>query len=598
MINKDLKILVVEDDDFQRAIIIKMLLTLEFKVVLEASNGEQALEVIANQKTSSPISIVITDLKMPKMDGIELLRNINLQHQALEIIILSGMDKKLLTAASQISKLNDIKLLGTIEKPVTLSRLNHLLNQYGNPSVKPNVPFSNQLTFSVAEIMEGIRKKQFKPYLQPKVNLKTGHIVGAEALARWIHPVHGVIAPYAFIPTLEQNKCIDELTFLMLEESAIACKKLIEQNHALNIAVNLSLVSLNNPDIANTITGIFNVVNVNPKYISLEITESAAMTDGAVALENLARLYMNGFTLSIDDYGTGYSNLQQLTRIAFGELKIDQSFVQGFASNDQLLIVVAANIDMAHKLGIRSVAEGVETKQDWEMLKKMDCDIGQGYYIAKPMPVEEFYTFVANYKTNVPEGNDLKTKTYTKKHIRSNAFYKILVVEDDDFTRNIITQVLSSLGFLKIESVADAESAINLFSAHQFDIIITDIFMPHMNGLELIKSIRTGRTLAKPESRIIVLSGMTEASAVGKAIALDVNGILVKPLIASVVDQKIKHVLSTPFKINSSIAYEAMSTEVTESSNSRLLANEDLANLVDNLEMQPKNLPSVRPSMK
>jgi EAL domain-containing protein (putative c-di-GMP-specific phosphodiesterase class I)/DNA-binding NarL/FixJ family response regulator len=596
MINKELKILVVEDDDFQRAIIVKMLYSLEITSVLEASNGEQALDIIKSQKEKS-INIIITDLKMPKMDGIELLRSINTHKQESEVIILSGMDRKLLAAAGQISKLNDIKLLGTIEKPVTLSQLYNLLNQYGNPSLKANTPTSSQLTFSVKEIMEGVRNKQFKPYLQPKVNLKTGKVVGAEALARWIHPIHGVVAPYAFIPTLEQNNSIDELTFLMLEESAIACKELLKQNHALNIAVNLSLVSLNNSDIANTIIEIFNKANVDPKYVSLEITESAAMTDGAIPLENLARLYMSGFTLSIDDYGTGYSNLQQLTRIAFGELKIDQSFVQGFASNDKLLIVVAANVDMAHKLGIKSVAEGVETKEDWEMLKSMDCDIAQGYYIAKPMPVEDFYNFVADYEADIPEPTVINNKKNTKKYKTSNADYKMLVVEDDEFTRNIITQVLSNLGYLNIESASDARSAINLFRDHRFDIIITDILMPNINGLELIKSIRTGKTLAKPESRIIVLSGMTEASAVGKAIALDVNGILVKPLVASVVDQKINHVLSTPFKINSSIAYEAVSTDITESENAKSNNNNDLASLVDSLASQPTS-PTVRPPIR
>lgn len=577
MINKELNLLVVEDDKFQRAIIVEMLQSLEITSIFEASNGEQALKIINSEKGKS-LDIIITDLKMPKMDGIELLRNLHTNKQDIEVIILSGMDKKLLMAASQISQLNEIKLLGTIEKPISLSQLHNMLNQHGNTTFKTRSPSSNQRTFSLDEIMEGIRQKQFKPFLQPKVNLKTGKIVGAEALARWVHPEHGVITPNAFIPILEQNKCIDELTFLMLEESALACKDLIKQNHALSISVNLSLVSLNNPDVAKMITDIFDNVKVNPKYIYLEITESAAMTDGAIALENLARLYMNGFTLSIDDYGTGYSNLQQLTRIAFGELKIDQTFVQGFASNDQMLIVVAANIDMAHKLGINSVAEGVETKQDWEMLKNMDCDIGQGYYIAKPMPVGDFYHFVNDYEANMPEIPITKTKKLSKK--KSNAAYKILVVEDDEFTRNIITQVLTSLGFLEVESAADAQSAINLFKEHRFDIIITDILMPDINGLELIKSIRTGKTLAKPESRIIVLSGMTEASAVGKAIALDVNGILVKPLIASVVDQKIQHVLSTPFKINSSIAYEAISTEIVESESTESISDDDLASLV------------------
>ncbi|WP_297463451.1 EAL domain-containing protein, partial [Ferrovum sp.] len=129
------------------------------------------------------------------------------------------------------------------------------------------------------------------------------------------------------------------------------------------------------------------------RYIVLEITESAAMTDAAHALENLARLCMKGFILSIDDYGTGYSSMQQLTRIPFGELKIDQSFVKDFSANQTLRIAVESSIDMAHKLKIKCVAEGVETQQDWDMLKNMGCDTAQGYFIAKPMDLAAFIEF-------------------------------------------------------------------------------------------------------------------------------------------------------------------------------------------------------------
>ncbi len=131
----------------------------------------------------------------------------------------------------------------------------------------------------------------------------------------------------------------------------------------------------------------------DPHHIVLETTESAAMTDVAPALENLARLRMHGFVLSIDDYGTGYASMQQITRIAFSELKIDQSFVKDFASNQALRVIVESSIEMAHKLRVKSVAEGVETQQDWDTLKGMGCDIAQGYFIASPMYLSAFVEF-------------------------------------------------------------------------------------------------------------------------------------------------------------------------------------------------------------
>ncbi len=552
-------VLIAEDDDFQRNIIVEMLRSLGLHSIFEAANGHEALEIIRN--ANPKIDLIFSDLKMPKMDGMEFLRHLSKENHHIEIVILSAMDKKLLSAVNKVSSLYDIKLLGAIEKPMNLQQLKNILSKSGKTQVdhKPKQGLK-EFNFSVEEILEGIRQKQFKPYLQPKVDLNTGQIVGAEALARWIHPEHGVILPYAFIPKLEESKQIDTLTFMMLEESALACQSLLDKNYTTHIAVNLSLVSLNNPDIAEKITSVIKKAGVDPKYITLEITESTAMTDAPQALENLARLYMNGFTLSIDDYGTGYSNLQQLTRVAFGELKIDRSLIQGIANNEAMLIVVASNIDMAHKLKIKSVAEGIETEQDWKMLGKMGCDIGQGYYIAKPMSVEDFYSFIDNYQT--PDTSHNPVYHHVKAKTKTSSTYEILVIEDDNFTRNIILKTLNSLGYLQTTAVADAQSAIDLFERYQFDLIITDIFMQNINGLDLIKRIRTSKTFAKPNTRIIVLSGLTQTRAVSLAMALNVNCLLVKPLIPNIIDGKIRSVMNEPSRIQAEIAYETVNTDI------------------------------------
>ena len=172
----------------------------------------------------------------------------------------------------------------------------------------------------------------------------------------------------------------------------------------LTVSVNLSLVSLGDTALADKITQVVQSTGLDSRYVILEITETAAMTDVAHALENLARLCMNGFGLSIDDYGTGYSSMQQLTRIPFSELKIDQSFVHDFADNEALRIVVESSINMAHKLKVKSVAEGVETQQEWDMLNCMGCDTAQGYFIAKPMDVKTLQEFMKSYNSDSPPG--------------------------------------------------------------------------------------------------------------------------------------------------------------------------------------------------
>jgi EAL domain-containing protein (putative c-di-GMP-specific phosphodiesterase class I) len=392
-----LNILVLEDDDFQRKMIIKMLATLDVNIC-EASNGVQALAIL-NAENSMPVDIALCDINMPEMDGMEFMRHLGAQRRTTSIVILSTLDTALLASVAKMSLAYGINLLEVIEKPISLARLKQLICQFTAPEKKPLSSLPRLPSFSLEEIIHGVRAQEFEPYFQPKVDLKTGHIVGAEALARWIHPVHGLIPPFAFIGLLEQNNLLDELTFIMLEKSVFASRLLRERGFPIAISVNLSITSLTDVNLANKITQVVRDAGVESNRIILEITESATMTDVAHALENLARLRMNGFGLSIDDYGTGYASMQQLTRIAFTELKIDQSFIKNFIATPALRIIVESSIEIARKLNYKSVAEGVETKGDWSMLKNLGCDIAQGYYIAKPMNLTAFIDFCENYKS-------------------------------------------------------------------------------------------------------------------------------------------------------------------------------------------------------
>lgn len=387
----ELNLLVVEDDDFQRQMVVSMLHTLGATSVSDASDGSQAIEMIREAK-SGAADIVLCDLNMPEMDGLEFLRHLGQEHHNVAIIIVSALSSKLLLSAGMMAKMHGVKLLGVIEKPILFGQLRELLDKYERTE---NKWLQSVATVDVMleEILYGIQAGQFEPYFQPKVDLKTGRVVGAEALARWLHPEKGVIGPNVFIPMLEQSGNICDLTFMMLEKSAAACRSMHDIGYPISISVNLSQVSLNDSKLTDRITRVVGKSGVDPQYIVLEVTESAAMTDMAHSLENLARLCMKGFQLSIDDYGTGYSSLQQLTRIPFSELKIDQSFVKDFADTEALRIVVESSIVMARKLEIKSIAEGVESQRDWDMLKRLGCDMVQGYFVAKPLSMADFAEF-------------------------------------------------------------------------------------------------------------------------------------------------------------------------------------------------------------
>jgi EAL domain-containing protein (putative c-di-GMP-specific phosphodiesterase class I) len=255
-------------------------------------------------------------------------------------------------------------------------------------------PVTGRAPFTVEEIVRALTNNEFEPFFQPKVALATSRLKGAEALARWRHPQKGTIAPYGFIGPLEEHNQIDELTWMMLRKSVGFCSEWrAKSGRDVNVSINLSVKSLVDVHFADRVIELVHRENLDPKNIILEVTESATTTDVGHSLENLSRLRMKGFGLSIDDYGTGYSSLQQLARIAFTEIKIDQSFVANARTQQSARIILESTLDMAKKLDISTVAEGVETQDDWDFLRQLGCELAQGYLIAKPMEASKLLTW-------------------------------------------------------------------------------------------------------------------------------------------------------------------------------------------------------------
>jgi EAL domain-containing protein (putative c-di-GMP-specific phosphodiesterase class I)/ActR/RegA family two-component response regulator len=392
-----LTVMVLEDHDFQRRTLARMLRSLGAADVLEAADGRQALQLI--DAHISPIDLVVCDLNMPQMDGMEFIRCVGESKYAISIIICSAQDRALLSSVGKMAQAYGVRLLGVITKPVSLDALKELITQHGMLESATTAPFSADPSFILRQILDGIQGKQFEPFFQAKVELATGKIVGAEALARWRHPEKGLVVPSAFIPALEKSGKLDELTFQMLGKAAAACHSWRTDNgFDLTVSVNLSLVSLVDTVLADRITQVVRSTGLEPHHMVLEITETAAMTEVAPALENLARLRMRGFGLSVDDYGIGFSSLGQLTRVPFTELKIDQSFVNGCSENLSSRTIVQSSVQMANRLGINTVAEGVETQDDWDVLKAAGCNLAQGYFIAEPLDEKSFIEFCLKQK--------------------------------------------------------------------------------------------------------------------------------------------------------------------------------------------------------
>lgn len=390
-VNPKTVIIVVEDHDFQRSMLVRMLHGLGLANIFEASNGREALEVIRG--AAKPPEIALSDLDMPEMDGMAFIRHLGEAMPGIDLIITSALDPVLLGSVAKMADAYGAHLLGVIEKPAIRERLAELLAGHVPAEKKPKPARPASPVFSLEEIRAGIANCELEPFFQPKVELASGRVVGAEALARWRHPTQGLIGSYAFILELERHRQIDALTFLMLEKAAHACREWHAKELDLSVSVNLSLTSLADTSLADRITDCVKGAGLEPRHMVLEITETAAMTELAPALENLTRLRMHGFGLSIDDYGTGFASMQQLARVPFTELKIDQGFVTGCAANKQARVIVEACLALAHGLGLKTVAEGIETQEDWDTLKALGCDIAQGYLIARPLDKAAFLEF-------------------------------------------------------------------------------------------------------------------------------------------------------------------------------------------------------------
>lgn len=271
----------------------------------------------------------------------------------------------------------------------------------GNEAVvyEPAMDKTSQQSLSLmSELRHAIEQNEFKLFVQPKILLQTGEVVGIEALLRWQHPQKGMVFPDNFIPFAEKTGFIRLLTLWALEQSAMLMRCLEASNLHPKMSVNLSARDLLDQDLPFKFSQILERNGVSAKSFCLEITESAIMDDPLRALSTLEGLHAMGVDLSIDDFGTGYSSLAYLKRLPVDELKIDKSFVMNMEKDEDDANIVRSTIDLGHNMGLRVVAEGVETQAAWNLLADMGCDQGQGYFISRPMPAERFAEWIGNWQ--------------------------------------------------------------------------------------------------------------------------------------------------------------------------------------------------------
>lgn len=241
----------------------------------------------------------------------------------------------------------------------------------------------------VSELRRSLGGGELILYYQPKVLLSTGKVIGVEALVRWRHPRYGLMFPDSFIPLAEQTGLINPLTQWVIAAALEQCRQWETRGVPLIIAVNLSARNLLDMQFADQLAVALQSVPQAARRLCLEITETAMMADPVRALTILNALNDMGVTLSIDDFGTGYSSLSYIKQLPVNELKIDKSFVMGMGVSDDDIVIVRSTIDLAHNIGFKVVAEGVEDEATYNMLIELNCDVAQGYYISQPLLPED-----------------------------------------------------------------------------------------------------------------------------------------------------------------------------------------------------------------
>ena len=392
----NLSILVVDDDYIMHKMTKLMFNDLGIRKVQSALSGPQGLKIIDNQQ--QVIDVVICDLNMPEMDGIEFTRHLAKRNFSGSLIITSGEDIRILKTVEKLAIEHDLHVLGVMEKPVAPTKLIQMLQILDQANSEKSVIAIE--AFSVKDLSKAIKYGEMDTYFQPKIDVVTRQVVGVEALVRWNHPSEGVITPELFVPLAEDNDLIRELTLAVCEQALRHAVSLQRQGFNLNIAINISVDALNDLSWPDAMTTEIEACGLQASAITLEITESRLMEHISVALEILSRLSLRRFNLSIDDFGTGYSSMEQLQRIPFSELKIDRAFVRGASEDESARAILESNVLLAKKLNMTIVAEGVETQQDWDLVAELGFDQVQGYYIAKPMPIEKLCEWLMTQKVN------------------------------------------------------------------------------------------------------------------------------------------------------------------------------------------------------
>jgi EAL domain-containing protein (putative c-di-GMP-specific phosphodiesterase class I) len=375
------------------------------------------------------------------------------------------------------------------------------------------------------DLAQAIERSQLHVHYQPIVDLTSGAIREVEALARWEHPRLGTVSPSEFIPVAERSGLILDLGRWVLET---ACRQVKAWQEAqperlpLTLSVNLSAVQVRQPELVEIVRQTLTETALHPGDLHLEVTESLLLQGGAASLATLRALRKLGVKIAIDDFGTGYSALSYLTWMPASILKLDRSFIRGLGKHDRDAVIVRGVIAIAKDLGLTVIGEGVETAAQYAHLRGLGCDLGQGYYFARPLPPGELTPLlrdeclVATNSLSAATGHSGSAATHAGQS-------SILVVDDDVHIRDLTSLVLEMEGY-EVATAPHGTAALAQIKRHAPAVILLDMWMPIMDGWAFTQAYRE---LPMPHAPIVVLTANPSPGACASQVGA--SAYLVKP---------------------------------------------------------------------
>ncbi|MER2494271.1 EAL domain-containing protein [Catenovulum sediminis] len=469
----------------------------------------------------SQFDFVILDLTVPGTDGVQVLRYLHQQHYMGRVIIASGCERSVINSAHQLGQNYGLKMTKALSKPFPLDALLNILSeievttdgQVARFSVNTN-KIEKQSESLLPELKSAIENRQILAFYQPRFSLNTNKLVGVESLARWTLADGQQIPPSVFIKLAEEHNLIEPLTRCMVEQIFPQIAQWNRMGLIIHVSFNYSARTLHALDFPDYLADLAARHAVLPQHVIVELTESALADDVSALMEILTRIRMKGFSLSIDDFGTGYSSVQQLQTLPFNELKIDQSFVANFASRNHARTIIESTIEMAHKLGIRVVAEGIENQEVIDYLRQVGCDEGQGYFYAKPMSSEAFQKWIKANPSCIVELNPAEKSGFT-----------IVALDDDVEFIELMSDVLNEE--FNFYSFTNIHHFLSDFAKLNADIVLLDVNMPQMTGYEICQQIREN---SEHDFSVIFISGADTQDQRLKAFAAGGDDFIAKPV--------------------------------------------------------------------